>query len=401
MMYEADSYIHQMSHYAVDRAFGTARYSSENMIFHASWPTEWISHSIFMAWADYLHTGNSRSMARYYDQLKPKTLLALAGPDHLISTRTGLQNKEFLQSIHFNGRKLVDIVDWPTSEADGYQFKEFNTVVNACHYQSLVLMARIADALGKREDAKFYQDRAAKVRYAINAKMFHSERGIYIDGIGASHSSLHANLFPLAFGIVPPEHRKSVVEFVKSRGMACSVYPTVYLLEALFDAGEDQAALDLMTSDSDRSWLNMLRVGSTVTTEAWDVKYKKNSGWTHAWSSAPAQILPRKLVGIEPLEPGFGKVRIHPRPGNLTHASTRLPTIRGFIDAGFKRDASSFELSVTLPANMTAEIALPDLGNPSDEITVNGKPAKGRLADGLVWLDHLGSGTCRIMRKAR
>ena len=401
MMYEADSYIHQMSHYAVDRAFGTARYSSENMIFHASWPTEWISHSIFMAWADYLHTGNSRSMARYYDQLKPKTLLALAGPDHLISTRTGLQNKEFLQSIHFNGRKLVDIVDWPTSEADGYQFKEFNTVVNACHYQSLVLMARIADALGKREDATFYQDRAAKVRSAINAKMFDSERGIYIDGIGASHSSLHANLFPLAFGIVPPEHRKSVVEFVKSRGMACSVYPTVYLLEALFDAGEDQAALDLMTSDSDRSWLNMLRVGSTVTTEAWDVKYKKNSGWTHAWSSAPAQILPRKLVGIEPLEPGFGKVRIHPRPGNLTHASTRLPTIRGFIDAGFKRDASTFELSVTLPANMTAEIALPDLDNPSDEITVNGKPAKGRLADGRVWLDDLGSGTYRIIRKAR
>ena len=27
MMYEADSHIHQMSHYAVDRAFATARYS--------------------------------------------------------------------------------------------------------------------------------------------------------------------------------------------------------------------------------------------------------------------------------------------------------------------------------------------------------------------------------------
>ena len=44
MMYEADGSVHQMSHYAVDRAFRTARYTSENMIFHASWPTEWISH---------------------------------------------------------------------------------------------------------------------------------------------------------------------------------------------------------------------------------------------------------------------------------------------------------------------------------------------------------------------
>jgi len=400
MMYEADSYIHQMSHYAVDRAFRTARYTSENMIFHASWPTEWISHSIFMAWADYLHTGNKRSMERYYGELKPKTLLALAGPDALISTRTGLQNEEFHQSIHFNNKNLRDIVDWPKGEADGYDFKDFNTVVNACHYQSLVDMAKIAETLNQQDDVKFYRQRADKVLAAVNEKMFDTKRGLYVDGIGSTHASLHANLFPLAFGMVPESHRKSVVDFIKSRGMACSVYPTVYLLEALYDAGEEQAALDLMTSNSDRSWLNMIRVGSTVTTEAWDIKYKGNSGWTHAWSSAPAQILPRKLIGIEPLEPGFGKVLIHPRPGNLTYASTRLPTIRGFIDAGFKRDPSGvFELNVTLPANMTAEVSLPDLGSTSDELTVDGNPVHGRLAGGRIWFDGLGSGTHRIIRR--
>jgi len=401
MMYEADSHIHQLSHYAVDRAFATARYSSENMIFHASWPTEWISHSIFMAWADYLHTGNRRSIERYYQELKPKTLLALAGPDHLVSTRTGLQNKAFHQSIHFNGPKLTDIVDWPTGEADGHEFKDFNTVVNACHYQSLALMARIATALDRRDDAAFYQDRADRVRAAINSRMFDPRRGIYVDGIGSGHASLHSNLFPLAFGIVPPEHRRTVVDFVKSRGMACSVYPTVYLLEALYDAGEDQAALDLMTSDSVRSWRNMLRVGSTVTTEAWDIRFKPNGGWTHAWSSAPAQILPRKLVGIEPLEPGFGKVLVHPRPGSLTHARTRLPTIRGFIDAAFRRDATRFQLDLTLPANMTAQVALPDLGDPGDELVVNGKSTTGRRSAGRVWLDQLPSGTHRIVRRTR
>lgn len=399
MMYEADSYIHQMSHYAVDRAFRTARYSSENQIFHASWPTEWISHSIFIAWADYLHTGNKRSMERYYEELKPKALLALAREDGLISTRTGLQSEEFLKSIHLHPIKLKDIVDWPTNETDGYQFRAFNTVVNAFHYQSLVLMAKIAAALEKREDVAFYEQRAAKVRAAINAMMFDPKRGLYVDGIGSDHASFHANLFPLAFGIVQESHRRTVVDFIKSRGMACSVYPTVYLLEALYDAGEEQTALDLMTSDSDRSWLNMIRVGSTVTTEAWDIKYKKNSGWTHAWSSAPAQILPRKLIGIEPLEPGFGKVRIHPRPANLTHASTRLPTIRGFIDAGFKRSGSdTFELHVTLPANMTAEVSVPDLGSASKELMVNGKPVQGRLSGGRIWLELSGSGTHHIVR---
>ena len=133
MMYEADSHIHQTSHYAVDREYAIGRYSVENMIFHASWPTEWIPHAIFMAWADYLQTGNTRSMARYYDELKPKTLLALAGTDGLISSRTGLQTPEFHRSIHFNNKELKDIVDWPTGESDGYVFTNINTVVNAFH----------------------------------------------------------------------------------------------------------------------------------------------------------------------------------------------------------------------------------------------------------------------------
>ena len=113
MMYEADAYIHQMGHYAVDREFSVARYSLKNMIFHATWPTEWISHTIMMAWIDYLHTGNSDLIREFYEELKPKTLTALTGKNKLISTKTGLQGKDFLQSIHFNGKELRDIVDWP------------------------------------------------------------------------------------------------------------------------------------------------------------------------------------------------------------------------------------------------------------------------------------------------
>jgi len=58
--------------------------------------------------------------------------------------------------------------------------------------------------------------------------------------------------------------------------MACSVYGAQYLLEALYNAGEAEHALNLMTSESKRSWMNMLYMGSTMTTEAWDEYYKPN-----------------------------------------------------------------------------------------------------------------------------
>ena len=116
-------------------------------------------------------------------------------------------------------------------------------------------------------------------------------------------------MMPLAFGIVPETHLKTVVDFVKSRKMACSVYGAQYLLEGLFAAGEGQYALDLMRATNDRSWWNMIKVGSTITMEAWDMKYKPNSDWNHAWGAAPGNIIPRCMWGITPKTPAFGLIQ--------------------------------------------------------------------------------------------
>ncbi len=398
MMYEADTYIQQMGHYAVDREFAIARYSAGNMFYHMTWPTEWISHAILMAWADYLHTGNTKLISRYYEELKPKTMTALARDDGLISSRTGLQTKAFLKTIH--AAPLRDIVDWPTTEADHYEFKDYNTVVNAFHYHSLVLMADIAGELRNERDAAEYKARAAQVYAAFNKEFFDKARGLYVDGIGSSHTSFHAQLFPLAFGLVPAEHRKTVISFLKSKGMACGVYPANYLMEALYDNGEEQEALDLLTSTSDRSWLNMIRMGSTVTTEAWDMKYKGNIGWSHAWSSSPAHIIPRKLLGIEPLEPGFGKVGIHPRTGNLRYAKGKLPTIRGPIEVAVTNELSKpYQVAITLPANVTANVMLPSFGNSSVSVLLDGKPVQGRVYGNTIIIEPVGSGKHLLQRE--
>src|SRR5690606_31440690 len=131
----------RIGRYAVDREFATARYSLENMIYHATWPTEWISHSIMMVWMDFLHTGDTSVIRKNYDVLRPKMMNALTMPNGLISTTTGLVTDEFKKSIFFNGKTLQDIVDWSHSsealpeggETDGYVFTDYNTVVNAFH----------------------------------------------------------------------------------------------------------------------------------------------------------------------------------------------------------------------------------------------------------------------------
>jgi len=286
--YEADALINQKCHYAVDREFSLARFSHEYLLTHPTWPTEWLLQSVMLAWNDCLFTGNLESARRCYADLKAKTLLSLADESGLISTRTGRQDKSLLAAIHFKGSELRDIVDWPQSgaagvgkeqagETDGFVFTNINTVVNAYHFHALQLMSQLAGALGEKKDAEYFARRAQTVKTSFNEKLFDARRGIYVDGIGTGHASLHANMFPLAFGLVPEERQPAVVKFMEARGMACSVYGAQHLLDALYQAGAADYALDLLTTNSIRGWAHMIyAVGTTITLEAWDDQFKTN-----------------------------------------------------------------------------------------------------------------------------
>lgn len=400
--YEADALINQLGHYGVAREYSIARHSHEYLMHHATWPTEWILQSVLMAWNDFLYTGNQESLEQFYVDLKAKTLLALAGEDGFISTRTGKVTPEVLKSIHLND-DLRDIVDWPHTgilglgknelgETDGFVFQDVNTVVNAYHYFALKVMATIARQLNKPVESAFYADRAEALKKVFNSKLIDKKRKIYVDGIGTDHASLHANMFPLAFGLAPEENLGRINEFIQSRGMACSVYGSQFLMEAVYDGNNADYGLRLLTSTDERSWYNMIRAGSTIAMEAWDNKYKPNQDWNHAWGAVPANIIPRKLMGIEPLEPGFRKIRIKPQPATLAHAQIRCPTIRGEVMVSFKNDpGKSFLLTVMIPANSTADVYLP-LWSKSQNITMNGEKVAFTSAGTYAVIKNVGSG---------
>ena len=396
MPYEADAYMQQVAHYCVDREFAIQRYTTDFLIYNPSWPTEWHLHIVLMAWADYMATGDTRFLEKRYDELKKKTLIGLAREDGLISTRTGLVTPEFLESIHYFGRGFRDIVDWPQGtpanetelrsghgsvslegETDRYVFSEINTVVNAFHYRNLVLMKKIAGVLGKAEDETFFKQRAALVKSSFNKKLLNKETGIYTDGEGVEHSALHANMFPVAFGLAPEENYPEIRGFLISRGMACSPGMSMYLFDALYKMGAEDYSLELITNETDRSWMNMIRFGTTVTSEAWDLKYKRNMTWNHAWGAIPAYVIARRICGIEPLEPSFRKTKIMPHPSDIEWVKIKHPTIRGSVEVAFNNSNKTFKMEVTIPPNSKADIYVPlkfrDYSLVHNEIQIQGK----------------------------
>ena len=369
--YEADAYINQLGHYYTDREYSMGRLTNEYFIHHPTWPTEWILHTVMIFYNDLMFTGNTESINEFYNELKFKTLTALAREDGLISSRN--VNDEIMISLGFSNPKerIRDIVDWPPAqkdtgwklsgpngERDGYDMTEINTVVNAFYYHNLILMSKLAGMLDKDEDSVYYLNESVKVRNSFNQKLLDRTKGIYLDGENSRHSSLHANMMALAFDLVPDENKKSVINFIKSRGMACSVYGSQYLLEGLYRSGEYEYAYSLLTATNDRSWWNMIRTGSTITMEAWDMKYKPNSDWNHAWGAAPANIIPGYMWGISPAEPGFAKCIIRPQLGSLKYSKITVPTIRGSIKAEFRDTGKSKEYLITIPGNMECDFVI-------------------------------------------
>lgn len=407
--YEADALINQLCHYGVDREYSMARRSHEYLLEYPTWPTEWILQAVLIAWYDYLYTGDNRSLQANYDILKARTLMALREKNGLISTTTGLQTPEFQSSIRFEKEKIRDIVDWPHTgilglnkqeggEADGFVFTDYNAVTNAYHYEALKLMGKIADALNLSAEAASYQKEAAAFLTRFNKMFFHSKKGHYVDGDTTDHASLHANMFPVAFGMVPAGKMNGVLDFIRSRQMACSVYGSQFLMDALYEASDADYALRMLTKTDDRSWYNMIRVGSTISLEAWDNKYKPNQDWNHAWGAVPANTIPRKLMGVEPLTPGFDKVSIRPQLSSLTWAKAVIPTIKGAICLNIENAPGEYRIQVTIPANMESEMYLPLLSK-KYEVKCNDKVLKTTRLKNFISLGKIPSGTYVITMK--
>lgn len=372
--YEADAFINQLSHYAVDSVYDIARRTNEYFIDHSTWPAEWILHTALLYYHDYMHTNDLSLVEKYYANLKVKSLMALARDDGFISTRTEKLDEDLMELLGFDTRheSIKDIVDWPKTERDNYDFCDVNTVVNAFYYENLRIMAILADKTGNPEDAIMFKEKSEQVKAAIQNKLIDRQTDLFIDGLGSKHSSLHANMFPLAFDLVPEANIPAVIDFIKSKGMACSVYGAQYLLEGLCKYGEEQYALDLITDTvGDRNWYHMMRIGATMTLEAWDMKYKPNLDWNHAWGTAPLNIIVRHLWGITPEQPGFEHVTISPHLADLDFSGIKVPTIKGCIIADYKAVADEKQtFKITLPENTKATFFIN--GDP-ESVWLNGK----------------------------
>ena len=134
-----------------------------------------------------------------------------------------------------------------------------------------------------------------------------------------------------------------------------------YMLEALAKNGSYADAIDLIS----QYWGKMLDLGATTFWEDFNYEDSKNAAridefvpegkfdihadggaycyvglrhsFCHGWASGPTAWLSQYILGVEPAEPGFRKVRIKPHLGNLKWVEGSFPTPYGVIHVTHSR----------------------------------------------------------------
>jgi len=175
-----------------------------------------------------------------------------------------------------------------------------------------------------------------------------------------------AQVFPLAFGLVPDERRAAVAgrladDIMKNRGghVRVGVLGARWVLPVLTETGHHDVAYAVATQTTEPSWGYWTDVANfTALGEHWPASTRSRD---HHFFGAIAQWFYEDLAGIRPLEPGFRVIEFRPEipTTGLNGVSASYESVRGRVAARWQRTATGLELDVTVPPNATGRVYAP------------------------------------------
>ena len=303
----------------------------------------WSAAYPVILWRAYLHTGDKRILAEHYDGARRSVdLLAREAKDYIVSRNT--------------------YGDWIAVEGTPGDLVSTGTF---CWLTGVV--ADMAEALGKGDDAATYRALKARIGSAFNAKFLDVNAGTYGNG------SQFSNAFPLYLGIVPPDKLDQItkrlvsdVEVKHKNHLSTGFIGTPFLLDALVGQRRADLAYNIVTQETYPGWGYMVKNGATTIWELWQLATGNgmNShnhpalGFVSAWFS-------ETLAGLAPDPKHAGWERFTVKPyvlGDLKWAKASIGTLRGKVASDWRLTGSGITLSVSVPANTAATVCVPKLG---------------------------------------
>ena len=228
------------------------------------------------------------------------------------------------------------------------------------HY-SMRLLSEMLHAIGKEDEAKLCEE------YAEGAKKAYNYHFVKNNDIATKRQAKLVR--PIALGLLDEVTKQRVakrlndVSVEREYKIGTGFLSTPFLLPVLAENGYLDTAYRVLENTEEPGWLAMVLQGATTVWEHYNGYDKEGhplkTSYNHYSPGAVCSFLFSHVAGIRVIEENAFK--IEPLPGGtLNFAKASFGSPYGTVTSSWSKDDKGINFNVTVPANCTAIIDLPD-----------------------------------------
>lgn len=221
--------------------------------------------------------------------------------------------------------------------------------------KSLEKMRKIARIIGREEDIAEYDEKIDYRRGAIRAAYYNAFDGNFMMNAQGS------NAFAIDIGLGDGTTYHNMVNYYKKLGhFDTGIFATDVLIRTLFERGEAELAVHILTNNGDQGYEHWRRNGATTFHEYWDSSRSRSH--CHPMFGAPIAYFFEYLLGIKQSEDscGYSDLVISPQAiSRFSRMSGSMKTPNGTVAVSYERADGGVVFKVTVPEGCKASFTIP------------------------------------------
>lgn len=311
----------------------------------------WCGFMVTAPWKTYVNYNDPRLIERYYPAMKEwMKYVEKYTVDGLLKRWPDTKYRDWY------------LGDWlaPIGVDSGAQ-SSIDLVNNCFVSDCLSILEKIANVLGKQDEAADFAKRRADLNQLLQKTYFDTDKNIYSTGSQLDMS------YPMLVGVTPPDMYEKVKQqlFTETKEkyndhIGVGLVGVAILTRWAVESKSTDFVYSLLKKRDYPGYLHMIDNGASTTWEYWNGERSR----IHNCYNGIGAWFYQALGGIRTDEknPGYKHVFIQPQiPEGVTWANTSVDSPYGTISVKWKLDTShKLTMDVVLPIGCTATVVLPD-----------------------------------------
>lgn len=221
-------------------------------------------------------------------------------------------------------------------------------------------MEKIARVLNEAADEQYFRETAEKVKSGYQKLVSKEKFSLDTDRQAKLVRPLYMGLLDKTQEVYAKERLLKALDHYGWR-LGTGFLSTPLILYVLADM-DVEYAYRLLENEEIPGWLSMPKHGANTVWESWEGPYRESGGTdslNHYSKGAVTEWLFAVMCGIR--VDGENHFSVSPQPGgHFRFAEASYESVFGRIESGWTRNEKETVFTVTVPANCTAQVTLPD-----------------------------------------